>query len=110
MVLEGAHVVPEPFQVYGTRSGLAFVGEVDRFSGPTFSSVLAGAGVATPDAVVLDFSQLEFADVDAMCRLAGFARTMRDQGRDVIVLDALPIVRRLWTLIGPTMKADLRFE
>jgi anti-anti-sigma regulatory factor len=97
------------FHVHGTRTGVAIVGEVDSFSGTTFSSVLAGVGAATADAVVLDFSGLEFADVDAMRRLAGFARTMTNQGRSVLVRDALPIVQRVWTVIGPTLDAQIQF-
>jgi anti-anti-sigma regulatory factor len=89
--------------------GVAIVGEVDSFSGTTFSSVLAGVGAATADAVVLDFSGLEFADVDAMRRLAGFASTMANQGRSVLVHDASPIMQRVWTVIGPTFDAHVQF-
>jgi anti-anti-sigma regulatory factor len=97
------------FHVHGTPTGVAIVGEVDSFSGTAFSSVLAGVGAATAGAVLLDFSGLEFADVNAMCRLADFARTMANQDRSVLVRDALPIVQRVWTVIGPTLESRIQF-
>jgi hypothetical protein len=34
---------------------------------------------------------------------------MTNQGRSVLVRDALPIVQRVWTVIAPTLDAEIQF-
>jgi anti-anti-sigma regulatory factor len=88
-----------PFRLWFDGSRLCLAGSVDTFSAARLAAVLE----ATPTdggAVVLDLSELEFADAAGTRVLAGWARQLADHTLRLTVVGAPHIFRRIWQLLA----------
>ena len=60
--------------------------------------------------VVVDLSELVFADASLMVDLAMLARRLRASGRKILLRDAQPQIRRLIELVGLHRLPGVRLE
>ena len=78
---------------------LRCAGEEDAATQSLRRGAFARAGKATGD-VVVDLSQLGFADASLTFDLAILAQRLRKRGRRVLLMDAQPQITKLFELVG----------
>ena len=76
------------------------VGEVDHFTVGMLSRRLTEAVSAGADKVTLDASGISFLGAAGIRSLATAARSLRERGGDLVVLDARPALQRVLVLLG----------
>lgn len=78
---------------------LLVAGDEDRATQGSRRSALSRALQSTSD-VVVDLSQLEYADSSLMLDLAMVARRLRKRGRKMLLRGAQPHIRKLIEMVG----------
>jgi anti-sigma B factor antagonist len=76
------------------------VGEVDHFSAPSLVGRLREAIDAGATRITLDASGLTFLDAAGMRCLTAAARSLRERGGDLVVLDLRPSLARVLGVLG----------
>ncbi len=87
---------------------LRCAGEEDVATQGLRRSAMARAFKATGD-VVVDLSQLAFADASLTFDLAILAQRLRKQGRRLLLMDAQPQIARLIELVGLSRQPGIQF-
>ena len=98
-----------PFQVFFDDDGLALAGDVDTLSAERLGRILA-TSPTSGSTVALDLSDLRFADVAACRVLAGWARTLAARGVALELVDAPPLLERMWHLLALDERASVTFR
>jgi anti-anti-sigma regulatory factor len=99
---------PPSFRVWFDDNRVAVGGTVDTFGADRLARVLAAFGPGT-GTMVLDLSELEFADV-AGCRMLGcWARSLAERGTRLRIQGAPRAIVRIWRLLGMDDAAPVTF-
>ena len=83
------------------------VGEVDHFSAPVLVRRLQEAIDAGATRITLDASGLRFLDAAGMRTLMTAARSLRERGGDLVMLDVDPSLARVLGLLGIDQRLTL---
>lgn len=87
-------------QRHGQQVLLCVQGELDVSNRDSLREVIDGLLEPSPQTLVLDLSALSFADCASLSILVSAHQHLAGQGRELIVLDAQPLVRRLLAITG----------
>jgi len=79
---------------------LVVAGDEDRSTQARRRRPLSRALVTARDDIVVDLTDLEFADASVMVDLAMIAQRLRQAGRALVLRGAKPHIRRLIELVG----------
>jgi anti-anti-sigma factor len=87
-------------QRHGLEVLLCVQGELDVSNRDSLREVIEDLLEPSPQTLVLDLSGLSFADCATLSILVSAHQHLAEQGRELIVLDAQPLVRRLLAVTG----------
>ena len=87
-------------QRHGREVLLCVQGELDVSNRDSLREVIDDLLEPSPQTLVLDLSGLSFADCASLSILVSARQHLAEQGRELIVLDAQPLVRRLLAVTG----------
>ena len=87
-------------QRHGQQALLCVQGELDVSNRDSLREVIDGLLEPSPQTLVLDLPALSFADCASLSILVSARQHLAGQGRELIVLDAQPLVRRLLATTG----------
>lgn len=87
-------------QRHGHEILLCVQGELDVSNRDSLREVIDGLLEPSLQTLVLDLSGLSFADCASLSILLSAHQHLAEQGRELIVLDAQPLVRRLLAVTG----------
>lgn len=97
-----------PFQVFFDDDGLALTGDVDTLSAERLGRIL-DTSPTSGSTVALDLADLRFADVAACRVLARWARTLAARGVALELVDAPPLLARMWHVLALDGWASVTF-
>ena len=92
-----------------TPPTLRCCGDEDRTTQGCRRQALTRA-IASDFDVIVDLSELVFADTSLMLDLAMLARRLRTRGREILLRDAQPQIRTLIELVGLARLPGVRLE
>jgi anti-sigma B factor antagonist len=87
-------------QRHGQWTLISLQGEIDVSNRDSLREVIDGLFEPSPPTLVLDLSELGFADCASLSILVWAQRHLAEHGRELILLDAQPLVRRLLAVTG----------
>jgi anti-anti-sigma factor len=85
-------------------------GELDLATAPRLRVAISSEEKARPDVLKLDLRELAFMDVSGMRILLDAARRARRDGRQLIVLNPQPAIRRLFALTAVDRTITIAFD
>jgi ABC-type transporter Mla MlaB component len=98
-----------PFRVFFDDHGPRLAGDVDTVGAERLARILAATPVSGGTCAV-DLSELSFADVAACRVLAGWARTLGEQGVRLEFWNAPPLLERMWHVLALDEWASVAFD
>jgi anti-sigma B factor antagonist len=87
-------------QRHGQEVLLCVQGELDASNRDSLREVIGSLLEPSPQTLVLDLSGLSFADCASLSILVSAHQHLAEQGRELIVLDAQQLIRRLLAVTG----------
>jgi len=89
---------------------LAVRGELDMATAPRLRMAIASEEEAGPELLRLDLRELDFMDVSGMRVLLDAARRAQRAGRQLVVLNPQPPIRRLFALTAVDRTITIAFD